>query len=269
MRRPFIYHLLGSPSFPRHRLYNQPGSCVLGPASCFILLLPAVALWPSLPPFRRPPFQEFLPPPAILGFTSLRARGIRPVLVPRLPCNACLASMDRSPGECTLDAHLAPPRPTLLLPAASTLGISYHNRRRALRQPFPCAKWVDGAIPHPFPPDDPTAANAHAAPTDLSHTPPVRCPSMDSLCRPVGASPPPRPHFHQMLSSATSLFGVMHCDARLSMPRSGSSLWLLSRRRLPSAPVCYSFGLPAAQQPFRQIPLRTYSCSPSAITPTR
>eukprot|EP00964_Phaeocystis_antarctica_P115364 scaffold79349_cov55-Phaeocystis_antarctica.AAC.5 len=57
-----------------------------------------------------------------------------------------------------------------------------------------------------------------------------------------------------MLSFVSSLFGVMHCDASLSLPRPGSSLC-----QPPSAPVCPrvlcrccdSFGLPAAQQPFR------------------
>lgn len=99
----------------------------------------------------------------------------------------------------------------------------------------PCAKWVDGATPHPFPPDDPTAANAHAAPTHIA----LLLPCGVLTCRLVGASPPPRPRFHQICSPPSRLFGVMmHCDASLSLPRSGSRLWLLSRHRLPSAPVC-------------------------------
>jgi hypothetical protein len=137
-----------------------------------------------------------------------------------------------------------------------------------------CAKWVDGATLHPFPSDDPTPANAHAAPTHLA----LLLPCGVLRCRPVGCLPAAETAFpSDMLSSVSFLFGeMMHCDACLSLPRSGSSLWLLSRLRLPSAPVCsadvaccYSFGLPAAEQPFRQIPLRTYSCSTAVITPTR
>ena len=77
-----------------------------------------------------------------------------------------------------------------------------------------------------------------------------------------------------MLSSVSSLFGVMHCDASLSLPRPGSSLCLLSRLRLPSAPVCSAdVAIPLASPPpsslSDQIPLQTYSCSTAAITPTR
>ena len=56
-RPPFIYYLLGSPSFPWRRLSNLVlVSCFLLPASCS--LLPTGVLWPSsLPPFRGPPFQ--------------------------------------------------------------------------------------------------------------------------------------------------------------------------------------------------------------------
>ena len=84
------------------------------PTSCF--LLPARVLWPSLPPFRRPPFQisriHFASPGSCVDT-------LRPALV-FLDCPATLASPPWiAPGELTLHAHLARlARPCCPLPPA-------------------------------------------------------------------------------------------------------------------------------------------------------
>ena len=172
----------------------QPGSCFLLPASCFLLPASYWGFVALLPPFPRPT----IPGPDISdSLRFARVDTLRPALV-FLDCPATLASPS---------AHPAPPRPYLarpccLLPPAPFESVTPTDVARFASRP--CAKWVDGATPHPFPPDNPTAANAHAAPTHLA----LLLPCGVLICRPVGASPPPRPRFHQICSPPSRLSSV-------------------------------------------------------------